>query len=72
MINQTEVLSIINVDTHGVAIVTAAVNQFIASGIVSGYTNFHVLPVVVTPSALPNQYWYTVQVNYYNPAVQAH
>ena len=72
MINQTQILSIINVDTHGVAIVTAAVNQFITAGIVSGYTNFHVHEVVVTPSAVPNQNWYTVQVNYYNPAVQAH
>ncbi len=70
MTNQTAVFSVLGV--HGtIASVTDVVNQFIRAGIDAGtMSNFHIQPVVVTPTNDPNKPWYTVQVNYYSPTVQ--
>jgi len=49
-----------------------AVNSFVTTGISSGYINFHILPVVVTAvpgTTPPIQFVFTVQVDYYNPAI---
>ena len=73
MTNQTEIFSVVDVHA-GVAIVTGNVNDFVVACIASGYINFHIAPVVVTPqydtSGVPTgKYWYSVQVNYYNPQI---
>ena len=69
MTNQTMVFSVFDVSGN-IADVSARVNTFVKNGLADGYSNFHIQPVVVTPSATANKFWFTVQVNYYNPVVQ--
>ena len=74
MTNQTTVFSAVDVDSStGIANVTNLVNHFIISGTALGYINFDILPLNVQTDfhsgvALEKN-WYTVQVNYYDPAV---
>ena len=77
--NQTQIISLVDTPdpVTGVAsVIDTAVNSFIDSGIASGFINFDVKNVVVTqeyiagtpPTPTGNNY-YTVQINYYDPAI---
>jgi hypothetical protein len=52
-------------------VITTAVNTFINSGKALGYINFEILPVVtvISTTPAPVALIYTVQINYYNPAL---
>ena len=73
MTNQTHIISTRVTATAGptVAAITADVNDFVTAGKALGYMNFHILPVNTLVSTIaPNTFViYTVQINYYNPAV---
>ena len=70
MTNQTQIFCVADISpTTGVANVTAAVNSFIY-GSMKQFQNFHILPVVVSPATSHDVFWFTVQVNYYDPKVQ--
>lgn len=68
MKNQTMVFCKLDV-TSSIANVTAVANTFINDAIKTGCTCFDIQQVVVTPSSLPDQFWFTLQVNYYDPSI---
>lgn len=68
MTNQTMIFSVFDISSN-IANVTTKVNKFIEDSIKEGKINFHVKPVVVTPSTATDKFWFTVQVNYYDPKV---
>lgn len=69
MTNQTRVFCVYDIASN-VANVCDNVNLFVKHGIETGFMNFHILPVVVSPAAGSDHFWFTVQVNYYDPSVQ--
>ena len=70
--NQTEIITAVQTE-GGINVVNTAVNTFITNGIASGYINFDIKPVFVViasnASGATTQFCYTVQINYYNPAI---
>ncbi len=76
MTNQTQILSAVDAGTSGPVVpIDTLVNDFITTGMALGYINFEVRQVVVTtqysggPGLATGANFYTVQVNYYNPAL---
>ena len=69
MTNQTHIISTKEASVTGptVAVITTAVNDFVTAGKALGYMNFQILPVTTLFST--SFVTYTVQINYYNPAV---
>jgi hypothetical protein len=75
MTNQTYIITTSETYADPVVAITTAVNNFVVSGLASGYINFDIKPVVVsddyngTGPAPLNTKLYTVQINYYDPAI---
>ena len=76
MKNQTQIFSFkgLTSPTSGIPNVNHYVNAFVASGLASGFTNFEIKEMVVTTEynvgGLPTgDNWYTVQVNFNDPAL---
>ena len=69
MTNQTIIFCRLGVAGTGMALVTADADHFQHDNITS-YINFEKQPVVVVPDTHDDTYWYTLQVNYYDPAIQ--
>lgn len=68
MTNQTVVFSEADIVSN-IAKVTRRVNDFVAQGIIAGYSGFDIKRVVVSPASHADEFWFTVQVNYYDPSV---
>lgn len=69
MINQTVIFSREDINPDGIAYVSAIANHFMMSE-ATGFINFHVMPVEVSPTQTPDIFQFTVQVNYYDPSIQ--
>lgn len=68
MTNQTTIFC-----KKGVFADRARVGDFVDTFIIENegmYTNFHVLPVIVSPSPVDDIFWFIIQVNYYDPNIQ--
>ena len=76
--NQTQIISIVSSVNGEVAALKLAIDSFIATGATNGWLNFDEKAPVVTPEFFPGlpampsgANWYTVQINYYDPALYA-
>jgi hypothetical protein len=68
MTNQTQIITARETAaTANGSVVTTAVNTFLTNGKALGYINYEILPVVTVIST--TFIIYTVQINYYNPAL---
>ena len=71
--NQTHIISIVDITPPYGTTISDLVNTFILAAITSGYINFDIKPVVITPEysgGVPTKFnWHTVQINYYDPSL---